>query len=423
VSAWTLKPGAVVGGRFRIDRVLGEGGMGRVFAATHLVTGSSVALKVLLPGFAEDPRVARRFLREARTAAAIRHRNVVVVSDVFDDEHETPVIVMELLEGTSLAEHLRAHGKLDLPDAIEVFLGVARGVDAAHAMGVVHRDLKPDNIFVARDQAGHWVGKVLDFGIAKILDPARFQVQSLGSATEHGAMIGTVPYMSYEQAMGREVDVRTDVWSFAVSFVESVSGRRPLAYGTIGEMFEAFREQRIPRSTTMIPAIAPALGEALDACLKKEHAERAESLTQVIAALEGRPIAVPRRLRSKGWRGTLGLSVAGLAVAGFVAMRGSEGTNARPPSATRTAAVLTQPSPSPPLPTPTPLPEGTDTASTAVSTARESVGTIEVDAGESLPKRAARPPRQRAAAIKPAPSSPEAAPGPAHSRLIRKLPD
>lgn len=275
--------GDIVGARFRIDGFLGAGGMGAVYAATNLGTGARVALKLLRPD--RDRSTARRFLDEARLATAVKHPNVIEIQDVFEDDDGTPVMVMELLQGETLAARLARVGTLSLFEAVPIFLCVARAVCAAHERGVVHRDLKPDNIYLL-EGAAEPLAKVLDFGIAKNVDPAGLHVPSYASSTQHGALLGTVPYMSFEQAMGHKIDKRTDVWSFAVTMIEALSGRRPLQYTTIAEMFSALYEQRVPRAQSLVPELPSAIASALDECLIKEREKRAPNLQRALAELE-----------------------------------------------------------------------------------------------------------------------------------------
>jgi eukaryotic-like serine/threonine-protein kinase len=278
--------GEIIDGRYHVDEYLGAGGMGEVYAATHLTTRARVALKLLRPMHLANPSVSRRFLREARFETAIKHPNVIQVSDVLDGPDGLPVIVMELLEGESLAARLERKGNLGLDEVVPIFLGVALGLEAAHAKGIVHRDLKPDNVFVLEGPDGVPIAKVLDFGIAKAMDPLLPHAHSYGSSTHHGSVLGTIPYMAYEQAMSEAVDRRADIWAFAVSMVEALSGRRPLHYHTIQEMFTAFLQQDVPSVTTLLPDLPAPLAAALDACLVKKPALRADSLSEVIRALQ-----------------------------------------------------------------------------------------------------------------------------------------
>ncbi|HEY2370292.1 MAG TPA: serine/threonine-protein kinase, partial [Polyangiaceae bacterium] len=187
-----LKPGDAVG-EYRIEAKLGVGGFGTVYRAEHPVIGKKVAIKVLAREFSAKPEISARFIDEARAANQIHHKGIV---DIFafgtlaDGRH---YFVMELLEGSSLEDHLRAHGPMAPHEALTILRGVARAVDAAHASGIAHRDLKPDNVFLVRSEEGVQT-KLLDFGIAKLLG------NRSGQKTQTGTPIGTPHYMSPEQA-------------------------------------------------------------------------------------------------------------------------------------------------------------------------------------------------------------------------------
>jgi serine/threonine-protein kinase len=164
----SFEAGAVVAGRYRLDRRIGEGGMGVVWAATHLRTQKTLALKLLRAAVAGDEDTRRRLVREARAACAVQHPNVVAIHDVVELDDGSPVLVMDLLEGESLRDRLTREGVLSLPTLAAILLPVVSAVGAAHALGIVHRDLKPENVFLAREPGGRRGVRVLDFGIAKL---------------------------------------------------------------------------------------------------------------------------------------------------------------------------------------------------------------------------------------------------------------
>ena len=224
------KGGDLVGGRYRLDRLLGAGGMGAVWAATHTVTSQRRALKVVKATI--DEAMRRRILREARAASAVTHPNVVTVHDVIEGPDGAPVIVMDLLEGETLGDRLEREGRLAPAEAIRIMVPVLEALSMAHALGIVHRDLKPDNIFLSD------VPKILDFGVAK-LTAADGPARATHLLTESGAMVGTPCYMAPEQAFADgEIDARADLWAIGVVLYECLAGVRPADGDTVGQVFK-----------------------------------------------------------------------------------------------------------------------------------------------------------------------------------------
>jgi serine/threonine-protein kinase len=271
--------GAIVGKRFRIERLIGSGGMGDVYAARHVTTRKEVALKVL-----HTADGAWRFTREARAATAIRHPHVVEVYDLFDDADGTPVMVMELLHGETFAAYRARHGTLTLQQTAHVLLPVVQAVREAHAKGIVHRDIKPDNIFLAQTATG-LVPKILDFGIAKVTDPAKLGSDSHGPLTKTAAVLGTPQYMSYEQAMSEPVDAQTDVWSLGVIVFEALTGRRPIVFETLGQMYRAFLQGSVPPVRDVLPDLPADAAAVVDRCLAKDRDQRLGDLAPLVEVL------------------------------------------------------------------------------------------------------------------------------------------
>ncbi len=211
--------GTVIADKYRIDARLGRGGMGTVWACTHLALGDRMAVKIVSTSTTLSREVRSRFSREARASARLKSRFSVQVFDSGELPHGTPYIVMEYLEGETLRQHLRRVTRLPLPETVGIVTQVARGLQRAHESGIVHRDIKPDNVFLAQTPDDGVVAKVFDFGVAKLMDAAN------GSETVAGMFIGTPQFMSPEQAMGRpDVDHRTDVYSLGVLAYRMLTG-------------------------------------------------------------------------------------------------------------------------------------------------------------------------------------------------------
>jgi eukaryotic-like serine/threonine-protein kinase len=272
-------------GRYQVERLVGKGGMGAVYAAHNVNSGRAVALKVIKAGPDQTLDQRRRFLREAKAATAIRHPNVIEILDVFEADDGTLVMVMELLEGETLSDLRERRGALTLRETAEIFLPIAEALAAAHQKGIVHRDLKPENVFLAQRSTGRQP-IVLDFGIAKVLDPTTITSETQGQETATGSLLGTPHYMSYEQAMSeKQIDRRTDVWSLGVMLFEVLTGRRPLEFGNLGEMYTAFLTGTIPSIGRYVPDLPADAVAIIDHCLAKARDERLDDLEPLIALL------------------------------------------------------------------------------------------------------------------------------------------
>jgi serine/threonine protein kinase len=278
----------VLGGKYRIGRKIGSGGIGVVYAAEHVTLGHEVAVKVLRGAAAKDGGEIARLRREAYIQVHIEHPNVVRVFDLDQMPDGSIYVVMERLIGRALADKLARDGLLAPGFAIPVFIGVCRALGAAHKKGVVHRDLKPGNIFLCEDG----VSKVLDFGMSKL--------SSAEALTQTGYTLGTPEYMAPEQCIGANVEPRTDIYALGVLMYEALTGELPISAQSRRELLDLHQRQvptpmRVRRPDLPIP-------EELDAvvmrCLKKRMQERPKStleLEQMLAAipLEGLPTAYP----------------------------------------------------------------------------------------------------------------------------------
>jgi serine/threonine-protein kinase len=255
-------PGLLVAGRYRVERVIGEGGMGVVVAATHVELDQQVAIKFLLPEAMRHPEVVERFLREAKVAARVKSEHVARVSDVgkveVDGGDEVPFIVMEYLEGNDLGAVIDVAGRLPLDEACELGLQACEALAEVHAAGIVHRDLKPSNLFVTRRSDGSPLLKLLDFGISKLT--VRPDDESADPAlTATATIMGSPSYMSPEQLRStKEVDARTDVWSLGACLYEAMTGK------------PAFRGETVPQVCFMIGSEEPAPPSSLRADIPVE---------------------------------------------------------------------------------------------------------------------------------------------------------
>ena len=261
-----LSVGAEIGGALRLVRPLGKGGMGIVWAARHLRLDVDVAVKLIRPDRAADnPGLLRRFEREAKTAARIAHPHVVRVMD-YGVADGVPFIVMELLEGFSLAELLARGGRLSLGTAVVLVRQVADALASAHALGVVHRDIKPHNVFVTEGSRERPLFvKVLDFGVAKMLGDAQAPAGDT-ALTETGTVVGSPPYMSPEQLEGRaDIDLRSDLWSLAIIVYEALTGERPF----VGGSFVAVGAQVLAGRFTPLSELRPDLPPEIDAWFER----------------------------------------------------------------------------------------------------------------------------------------------------------
>jgi serine/threonine-protein kinase len=245
-------PQQILSGKYRLERELGRGGMGAVWLAEHMTLRSPVAIKLIDPGIAENPEALARFLREAQAAASLRSPHVVQILDHGVD-NGVPFIVMELLEGESLASRLERQHRLSPADTARIMTQVARAITRAHEAGIIHRDLKPDNIFLVRNDEEE-VAKVLDFGVAKANSHG---MGAVSGATRTGSVLGTPYYMSPEQAEGvKNIDHRSDLWSLGVIAWECLLGTRPFDSETLGGLLLAIcaRDMPVPSTVGAVPA-------------------------------------------------------------------------------------------------------------------------------------------------------------------------
>jgi hypothetical protein len=280
-----IKPGDVLGGKYRIERVIGQGGMGIVAAARHIELHQRVAIKVLPVHLTPDADLVERFMREARAAARLRSEHAVKVVDVGARSNGSPYIVMELLEGEDLGA-LSERGPLPIPVAVDYILQACEAVAEAHALGILHRDLKPRNLFLTTKLHGKPLVKVLDFGLAKSMN---MQDRAL---TATATAMGSPQYMSPEQMKAaRDIDFRTDIWSLGVCLYELVSAHVPFDAGAVPVLCAMVLKDDPTPLPTFRPDVPPALWAIIQKCLMKSPAHRFATVSELAAALE--PFAPP----------------------------------------------------------------------------------------------------------------------------------
>ncbi len=270
-------------GSYRLVSLLGEGAMGKVWRAEHVRLGRQVAIKILNPEQTAQPEVVQRFFREARVVNDIDHEHIVEVTD-FVEAPGLAYLVMELLDGTSVRALMDLQGRKRPPlrRSLVIMAQVCDALEAAHGKGVVHRDLKPDNIFVVKRDEDDFV-KVLDFGVAKLRD-----TEASMHATQTGMVLGTPMYMAPEQAMGKEVDPRADVWAAGVVLYELLSGTVPFTAPSFIELVMKIREAEpkpLPGKTPRGERIPPALAAVVMKCLAKKPEDRFQSMAALGQAL------------------------------------------------------------------------------------------------------------------------------------------
>jgi serine/threonine protein kinase/Tol biopolymer transport system component len=270
--------------QYKILSLLGSGGMGEVYVAQDSLLGRKVALKILPLQFTRDPDRVARFQRESRAASSLNHPNIVTIHEIGHDQ-STHFIVTELIEGDTLRKKI-SHGKLPLKEAVEITLQVASALEAAHLAGIIHRDIKPENIMIRRD--GYV--KVLDFGLAKLTEKHKSD-PDLGTdpqflSTETGLVMGTLSYMSPEQASAREVDQRTDIFSLGVVFYEMVTGKNPFKREHLAATLNAILDEQPEPLTSSRPSVAFDLERVVARMLDKEKEYRYQTAADLRASLK-----------------------------------------------------------------------------------------------------------------------------------------
>jgi serine/threonine-protein kinase len=375
--------GALVGrvlgetiGNYRLTGKLSEGGMGIVYRAEHALLGRAAAIKLILPVWSEDRDIVQRFFNEARVTSSMRHPGIVEIFDFGYHTDGRAYLVMELLAGEPLSHRLAKVGRLEAHVAVRVARSVAGALAAAHARGVIHRDLKPDNVFLVPDAdvAGGERPKLLDFGIAKLAD-----ARSSAGQTRTGLVMGTPAYMSPEQCRGSgEIDARADLYSLGCILYELLGGRPPFVAEGSGELIGAQLFVAPDPLRAHLPSVDPTLESLVMRLLEKDPARRPPGALDVVAELtsiaadlpapSGWKVLAPTTLgaaagatttppvaaRQGRWRIAAAAIVASAVAAGILAASAERGPSAPPPAEGK-AAAAPLPSPPPP-PSPPPLP-------------------------------------------------------------------
>jgi len=276
-EAWV---GRTIAGKYRVETLLGKGGMGLVLHARHLRLDEEVAIKVLLPAMLEVPGMVTRFMREERAASKIKSRHVVRVTDVDVLEDGAPYMVMEYLEGVSLAVLRRREGKLGIPVATRYLLEACEAIAEAHSLGIVHRDLKPANLFLARGRDGASEVKVLDFGISKVDAPGE------QDTTKTGQMMGSPKYMAPEQMLSmHDCDARADIWSLGAILYDLCTGRTPFVADTVPQLCSLVLHGKPTPPSQHRPDLPPQLEAIILRCLEREPPNRFRTVAALVEAL------------------------------------------------------------------------------------------------------------------------------------------
>jgi serine/threonine-protein kinase len=289
--AETVPPSAIGGldlpskliGEYEVEGLLGQGGFGSVYSAVHPLIGKRVAIKVLNQRYSSDRDMVSRFIAEARAVNQIGHRNIIDVFSFGALPDGRQYYIMELLKGVSLSSYLRTRGKLTPAEAFPLLREIGRALDAAHAKHIFHRDLKPDNIFIADDE-GQPFPKLLDFGLAKLVDD-----EDVTHKTRSGSPMGTPMYMSPEQCRGRNVDHRTDIYAFGIMTYQLLTGQVPFD----GDDFVAICMKQMndiaPKPSSIVPSLSPAIDAGIARMIEKSADKRPSTIAEALAAMGVEP--------------------------------------------------------------------------------------------------------------------------------------
>ncbi len=305
-SLTLAQPGQVLAGKYRVERVLGEGGHGVVLAAEHLTLGERVAIKLLRPEIATDAETVARFLREARASVRIKGEHVTRVLDVGALADGLPYMVMECLDGSDLANVVSTQGPLPYNLAIDYVLQTCEALAEAHGLGIVHRDIKPSNLFLTRRPDGSACIKVLDFGISKAVTPVDGADANL---TQTQTVLGSPQYMAPEQMRSsRKVDGRTDIWALGTTLYELLVGRAPFEADALPELFAMILQDTPRPISESRPDVPAEVDVIVSRCIEKDPEKRYGSVAELAHALA--PLASNAGAASAERIGRVGLNAA-----------------------------------------------------------------------------------------------------------------
>jgi serine/threonine-protein kinase len=284
-----VQEGDVIAGKYRVDKILGRGGMGVVVEARHIQLDEKVALKFLLPEALTNIEALGRFAREARAAVKIKSEHVARVIDVGELENGLPYMVMEYLDGSDLSSWLSERGSMQVEEVVAIVLQACEALAEAHALGIVHRDLKPSNLFLAKRPSGPPIVKVLDFGISKTV----FSSTNQPPITTTSGIVGSPLYMSPEQMQSsRTIDGRSDIWALGVVLYELLARKAPFPGKSLPELITAVLHLEHESLRAARPDVSPAFEEVVNRCLAKDPAARFANVGEMAAALA--PFGPPR---------------------------------------------------------------------------------------------------------------------------------
>jgi serine/threonine-protein kinase len=277
--------GTMIQGKYRIVRLCGRGGMGSVYEAQNVSIGKHVALKFIDPLAASNADAVQRFLREAQAASAAESLHIVQVFDVGELPQGTPFIVMELLRGENVAQRLSRMGRLPLSEAVHIAVHTLRGLRRAHERGIVHRDLKPENIFLVETDDDPIFGKLVDFGVSKILRRETDELQP-GTLTREGVVLGTPYYMAPEQAQGMpDLDARVDLWAVGAILYECLTGQRPFPGKTYEQVIVAICTTEVPDVRAVVPSVPLRIAEMIRRAMSRDREQRVRSAEEFLEGL------------------------------------------------------------------------------------------------------------------------------------------